>query len=599
MTAITPEQYYQSKTIAYTAELNAVKQRLTTLVIARLTAFIGMALGIYFTTSLAVFIPVLIGVVGFAVFLLFVKMHAKSKGLALHLEQLVKINANELSALKGEYHMFPTGEKHHHLDHPYAYDMDLFGRGSIFQYINRTCTTGGNLLLANGLKSFQTNAETIAQKQEAIRELAEQPDWRQNFQATGELEGSNESERESLLEWIATPVSIVDALSRIALYIIPPLSIAAIVLLSIGTISFGIFLLYLTIPLGLVGRRLKLINEEYGNASEHFTTIKKYAKLLKRIEDQEFKSEWLVKAKLQMKTDGRNASGKINQLSTIIGGLDNRNNAIFALLSNAIGVWDLQYMYRLQQWKNQNQDNIQHWFEAIYEFDASASLAGFAFNHPAFCFPEVGRDQKVLEATGLGHPLLDDAERVNNDFIITKPSDFVIITGANMAGKSTFLRTVGVNLVLAMTGAPVCAKQFSCRPMQLFTSMRTTDSLQKNESYFYTELKRLKFIVEALKEGNELFIILDEILKGTNSKDKESGSKAFVEQLIQLKATGIIATHDLALCKIENDFPDHISNKRFEVEMTADDISFDYKLQSGVCQNMNATYLMKKMGITA
>ena len=202
-----------------------------------------------------------------------------------------------------------------------------------------------------------------------------------------------------------------------------------------------------------------------------------------------------------------------------------------------------------------------------------------------------------MDAKLLGHPLIDPETRVDNDMNLGKPGEFLIITGANMAGKSTFLRTVGVNLILAMNGAPVCAKSYEFVPIPLMTSVRATDSLEDHESYFYAELKRLKMLIDKLKEGKPIFIIVDEMLRGTNSRDKQVGSRKFIEQLIQLKGTGMIATHDLSLGTLADDYPKYARNKRFEVDITDNQLTFDYTLRDGISQNLNATFLMQQMGI--
>ncbi|NOX46905.1 MAG: DNA mismatch repair protein MutS, partial [Chlorobi bacterium] len=220
-----------------------------------------------------------------------------------------------------------------------------------------------------------------------------------------------------------------------------------------------------------------------------------------------------------------------------------------------------------------------------------------SFNNPEAEFPQVKNSDYIFKAEELGHPLIPKVERVDNE-VGVKVKGFSIITGANMAGKSTYLRTIGVNLILGMIGAPVCGRGITISPIQLYTSIRTDDSLQKNESYFYSELKRLKAIIDELKKGTKLFIILDEILRGTNSKDKHAGSEALLKQLIDLKASGIIATHDVALGNLEKSFPEHIKNRCFEVDINGSVLSFDYKLRDGVSKNMNATILMREMGIT-
>ena len=296
-----------------------------------------------------------------------------------------------------------------------------------------------------------------------------------------------------------------------------------------------------------------------------------------------------------MLTEGATASSILKELSGEISSLDQRNNVFFGLIANGFFLWDLRYSYRIEAWMDKFESSLDEWFGAVSYFDSINSLANFNFNHPEYIFPSINDgDSSMIEATELGHPLLNKKKRIDNDLKMSI-EDFFIITGANMAGKSTFLRTVALNLVMANCGLPVCAKSFSYKPIKLISSMRTTDSLQNDESYFFSELKRLKFIVDEI-QTDTYFIILDEILKGTNSKDKAEGSRKFVERLVASNSTGLIATHDLSLCKLSETLP-QIENHYFDAEIVNDELYFDYTFKDGVCQNMNASFLLKKMEI--
>jgi DNA mismatch repair ATPase MutS len=255
-------------------------------------------------------------------------------------------------------------------------------------------------------------------------------------------------------------------------------------------------------------------------------------------------------------------------------------------------------MMRLEQWQQAYNDKLPRWFDALAEIEALASLSAFSYDNPGYVFPDISTDHFVIQAGDACHPLIPSIQRINNQISVTHRGHFNIITGANMAGKSTYLRTIGVNLILALAGAPVCAASFSCYPARIFTSLRTTDSLSTNKSYFYAELLRLKELIDRLNSGEELFILLDEILKGTNSTDKQAGSKALLTQLIGLGAAGFIATHDLELGNLINTFPEDVTNYCFEAEIIGEELHFDYKLKPGIAKNLNATFLMKKMGIT-
>ncbi|MBT8324195.1 MAG: DNA mismatch repair protein MutS, partial [Winogradskyella sp.] len=250
--------------------------------------------------------------------------------------------------------------------------------------------------------------------------------------------------------------------------------------------------------------------------------------------------------------------------------------------------------YQIEKWITTHGHRVEHWFNTVSIFDAYNTLGTYAFNHPKYTFPKILNTDHVIEAKDLGHPLLDEADRISSDLVISK-RQFFIVTGANMAGKSTFLRTVSLHIIMANMGLPVCAKESNYSPTKLITSMRTDDSLDEGSSYFFSELKRLKYIIDHIEDSN-YFVVLDEILKGTNSTDKAIGSRKFVERLIESGATGIIATHDLSLCKIETDF-EAVENYFFDAEIVEDELYFDYKLKKGICQNMNASFLLKKLNI--
>jgi DNA mismatch repair ATPase MutS len=317
------------------------------------------------------------------------------------------------------------------------------------------------------------------------------------------------------------------------------------------------------------------------------------------IEQQKYSSQRMQEQKAALMQGSHSASSAIRELARISNAYDIRLNLLGGFLMNVFLLWDIRQSIRLEKWQKKYKDLLPGWFSVLGEVDACISLAGYSYNNPDFIFPEIlEADDIQIEAEQMGHPLIHVRKRVCNNFSVNGWGDFTILTGANMAGKSTFLRTLGVNMLLASCGAPLCAKTMTITPVMLVTSIHTIDSLADNESYFYAELKRLKMIIDMLKEGRQIFIILDEILKGTNSRDKQSGSRALVEQLVFLDAAGLIATHDLSLGELEARFPKHVRNKCFEVNIEKDQLTYDYLLKNGIAQNMNATILMEKMGIT-
>ncbi len=527
------------------------------------------------------------------------KFHQREKLKLNILSTKIKINQQEINCLNGNYSEFENGKEFINSQHGFSHDIDLFGEKSLFQFLNRTTSSSSKKRFANYLSNYNSKQEEITNRQEAVKEASTKNAWREEFRANGLLFKTKESNINEVANWRASEIALFEniGLWRVILWAVPIFMLVVIVGVSYSLIPAFYLLIASFIPLGITARKLKIINEQHLKISEYLEVLKQHSILSNLIENEKFKSEQLQLIKSALVDNNKSANTEIKELANITQQLDNRSNPVFAILMNALFLWDLQYLLKLKNWLAKNENSLQNWFEAVDEMEVYASLGNFAFNQSEFNYPELSQTH-FFEAEELGHPLLSENSRITSSLTINNLQEFVIITGANMAGKSTFLRAVGINLVLASSGAPVCAKSFSYTPTQLFTSMRTSDSLSDNESYFYSELKRLQTIVEKLKSGEKLFVILDEILKGTNSKDKAEGSKKFVKQLLNYQASGIIATHDLSLCSIKEDFPTQVQTHYFDVEIENDELVFDYKLKEGICSNMNAEFLMKKMGIT-
>ncbi|MBL7763260.1 MAG: hypothetical protein JNL23_07510 [Chitinophagaceae bacterium] len=299
----------------------------------------------------------------------------------------------------------------------------------------------------------------------------------------------------------------------------------------------------------------------------------------------------------QFYTGNKKSSADIKQLKQILDRFDIRLNPLVFIPLNTLLFWDLQQAFALEKWKKQHKEKVGQWFNGLGESESLSSLGNIAFNHPDWCFPAISNEHGKLQTVELGHPLINELKRVNNSFSTAGLNQLALITGSNMAGKSTFLRSVGVNIVLAMMGSPVCAKSFTIYPVKVMSSMRIADNLEESTSTFYAELKKLKSIIEAVNRKEKIFILLDEILRGTNSLDRHTGSKALIKQLIQQQAVGMIATHDLELAKLAAEFPGNIHNYHFDVQVANDELYFDYKLKTGICESLNASILMKKIGI--
>lgn len=587
---MTPIQFYHDQLSVHKATLARVVGRQRLLRMARFITFLLISSGIYmfwgdwmmFTFSLF-FGSLIFG------FLVFKSSDQKEK--RSYLEALILINQTEIDALGGNWHGLDSGDEFKNDDHAFAQDLDLFGRASFFQWLNRSVLAQGKVRLAKLLTS--NDFDHVLEKQLAVQELAKKASWRQEFSANGRLIESKVAEK-TVVKWFAHYAPFVPSYTP---YLVLGMSILSLV--AIGLVVFDLIpaarLIYVFLfGAGLLVKYLKNVARLADDTGRIQDIFERYHSLLYRIETENFESKQLLELQARIHESDKKASEIFKEFSKLLGALDQRNNILFSIPANGFFLRDLWVVRKIDKWIALHGTKVEEWFKVVAEFDALNSFANFAFNHPNYVYPEVLSDEKQLDAIQLGHPLLKSDGRIDNDFKMLN-QQFFIITGANMAGKSTFLRTVGLSVVMANCGLPVCAKSFRYSPIKLITSMRTTDSLSENESYFFSELKRLKRIIDTI-EQEEHFIILDEILKGTNSLDKAKGSQQFVEKLVRTKSTGIIATHDLSLCELEAQLPE-VKNYYFDAEIVNDELYFDYRLKTGVCQNMNASFLLKKMGI--
>ncbi len=585
-----PLEFYTQQKQLFEKELSLINRKLFRLSMIRLVVFLSIVFCVwFFLGNIKVLVPVI--VLEIVLFFYLVSKYSDLKLLKQKKQQLIYINQVEINVIQGDISDLDFGNEFKDPTHFFSYDIDLFGKGSFFQYLNRTTIKTGKEKLVS---IFTSNTiEGIEEKQEAIRELSNKPKWRQNFSATGSLINVDASIK-TIVNWLSLHKSFTPKTMRYLPNVFGVFSLVLFLLSYLDLIPNSVIVTWFFIGLGITGAYIKKINNLYLHANKAKETFKQYHQLLGLIEKEIFISEILQKKQQEIKTEHKKASQIFLEFSKILDAFDQRNNMIIGIFANAFALRDLHHSYKIEQWINIYLEKVEYWFEVIAFFDAENSLANFKFNHPKFAFPSINSGKKTIEAKDLGHPLLPDEKRVTSSVTINK-EEFFIITGANMAGKSTFLRTVSLSIVMANIGLPVCASEFNYSPIKLITSMRTSDSLTEDESYFFSELKRLKFIVDSIEKDN-YFIILDEILKGTNSTDKAIGSRKFVQKLVASNSTGIIATHDLSLCEIANELSE-VKNYYFDAEIINDELHFDYALKIGICKNMNASFLLKKMEI--
>lgn len=586
---MTPLEYYSDRSIKLRSDKYAIKNSLKKLSLLRFGIFLAGFFGVYLTWGNWL---VVTGIVLFeiVIFLILVTKYTNLKLELVFVEKLIQLIENEIGTLTGSDNMFDDGKAYLDSDHFYNQDLDLFGPNSLFSYLNRTTSKQGANRLAHKLN--ENNVEDIDIKQNALRDLASKSEWREEF-TTRALLANPEIPLNNLVKWIVNYKSFSQGYFNWLPKVFGLISAFLIFAFVFDFIPFTPVLVWLILGLGLVGIHVGKTNKLYLNSTKAQEVFRQYSKILKSIEKTQFQSDYLNDLQKHFQTKEISASNEMIEFAKLTDYLGNRNNILLTVILNGFFLWDLIYVYKIETWIAKNRQSFGEWSDLIHEFDALNSMANYVFNHPKMVFPVIN-DDAIISAKELGHPIISEDKNVKNDALIEK-KNFFIITGANMAGKSTFLRTIGLSIVMANNGLPINAKEFKYSPVSLISSMRTSDSLADDESYFFSELKRLKFIVESIKR-QDYFIILDEILKGTNSKDKAEGSYKFVQRLVDSGSTGLIATHDLSLCSIENNYP-QVRNFYFDAEIIKNELHFDYKMKKGVCKNMNASFLLKKMDI--
>ena len=526
-------------------------------------------------------------------FLILVNVFNKHKERRDLLRQLVSVNQTELSCLDHDYHSLPDGSDHADTAHAWSHDLDLFGKGSLFQYLNRTSTPKGNQRLAGMLSNEPGSVSVIRERQQIVTDLKERIDFRQEFSARGRLVEEKAEDFGDISPWLNSSAYIRD--QRWLFYLAILVST-----ITVSTLIWGIFnssmfwflLVILTFNFMVLSPFLMRTNRYQAVISKKHALLAGYAQLLKIIASHSFQHPELSSRCIQAKKGMK----EVRHLSRLLNAFDQRLSMLLGAVFNGLFLFDFIMMHLLERWKEHNQQEILEWIELCGWTDAMVSLSGFAFNHPDFVLPRVGEDQQAIEFHQLGHPLIPHEKRVDNDISIDSEK-VVVITGANMAGKSTFLRSLGVNMVLAYAGCPVCAQKFDFGYMGLYSSMRTADSLKDEESYFLVEIKKLQLIVERMEKGLPLMILLDEVLKGTNTTDKKRGSVGLIQRSLNYPIRCFIATHDLSLGELEAKHKGEVVNYCFESYIKDLELSFDYTMRKGIATNMNAYFLMKQMGI--
>ncbi len=601
---------YERNILKYKAAVGALTNSSNRLSAFRLISFVAavILIVIMLAGGLAggILIVVPIFIIGFG---FLVQRHNQIDNTTKYNTALKEINQDELLRIQSDLSRFPTGQAFNDPNHPYLSDLDIFGKHSIFQLINRTSTESGAALLADWL-SGPAPDEVILKRQRAVQELSARLEWRQEFQASGIVYGHATGDYERLLNWMRIPSKALTHKTKY-LSVIIPLS-----LLSSGALAYFVYQflflgnLFGSFPLiivMLVNSTVlkqavgKVVVETTKNISQNIILLRGFRSLILKVEREKFNSEILRACQRVFVHDNPPASSKIGSLNKILevfqlrGAKHEFNNPFYSIFN---GLWfiDVYLLLLTEKWREINGPSFEAWSSAVSEFEALSSIAGFHYANTSFVFPEITREGSMIRLEKVGHPLINFQGRISNNFSLKDRGEIAIITGSNMAGKSTFLRTIGVNIVLGLMGAPCCASVAQLSNVRVFSSMRTHDSLYEGVSSFYAELKKVEQLLALTSSGYPTFFLLDEMFKGTNSKDRRTGAFSLIKQLKDLGASGIVSTHDLDFAAFAEEVM-VVANYSFNSKLHNDDLVFDYKLVDGLCSDFHASALMKKSGI--
>lgn len=594
------KENYQQCVEKYAAEVTALKRRNNGFITGELVSF-GAILAFVvccFALDGDAKLWVLGAVLSLATYFTIRHFDDKNKERIAHLSALLKVCQDEIKALEGDFTPFDTGTAYQDPRHPYAFDLDVFGKDSLFNRICRTITTGGSDHLAAALSRERPLAqEEIDHLAVLQHELAEEEmEWRIEFLALGEenekkIDSAAVTDAMAKVSAMEVPAWLGTAASLVVGYLLIAGVVATVILSFLGLVSSNVAMGWVMLQFMAVFFVCKhTLDKIDSNGGKLRHQLVAYSQILQLVARRDFRSE---RGK-QMQATLADALPSFAQLEKILKGYDRRGNFLGLFFTDAFLLSDFFLVRSFLKWKNTYMMKMEEWVDIVSGMDAAVSMADFRYNHPeATDATFVDSSEVVFEARNLYHPFLG-AKAVKNDFVI-KDGNYYIVTGANMAGKSTFLRSLGVNYILAMAGMPVFADSLTISRFRLFSSMRTSDDLTHGISYFNAELLRLEQLLRFCKESTSLrtLIVLDEILKGTNSVDKLNGSRLFLEAISKEPVTGVVATHDLELSKMEQE-RDDFHNYCFEIDLGTD-VTYTYKIQRGVAKNQNATFLLNQI----
>lgn len=594
-----PIQVYRERREAFARDLAAARKSSAALSNARLAVFLLAAGAFLAAVFLSAALPAVLALLaGAALFAWLVARHDRVAGAERHAARMEAINAEGIARLEGEWARLPAdGAAFLEADHPYAGDLDCFGPASLFQYLNAAQTRFGRLRLAGLLVRPPRPPEAIRADQTLVRTLAGRLDFRQRLQAAG-LDLHGRENPEPLLAWAEDPADPFDrpALVRLLRFLPAASAISVLVVGFLLHSPLGILVPFL-LHLGVSGWSRRKYGSLLADIAARKADLEAYLDLLRLLESEPLLLPTDRGAPGEGPPEGMLPSERVRRLAAMADWMETRRNPLAHFVVDTLFLWDIQWLWAFRRWKRENGPLLRGWLEAVARAEALSSLAIPAFENPDWAFPEIAEEGPLLESRDMGHPLIHPDRRVANDFALGRPGEIVIITGSNMSGKSTLLRTVGVNLVLAYAGAPVCASSFRCAPLEIRASMRLRDDLDKRISSFYAELLRIKGMVEAAKAGRRILFLVDEIFRGTNSRDRREGAETVLRRLHDLGASGLVSTHDLELARLQEMEPERFRNAHFQESYVDGEIRFDFRLREGVSRTTNAMHLIRMAGL--
>ncbi|GAA4376879.1 MutS-related protein [Hymenobacter koreensis] len=594
---VSPHAVFTDNQATHTAEANRISGRHAAVGWLRVAVFLAGAAGTWWLfradQPAAAFACL---VVSYIVFLLVMRWHSRISYRLRHQQLLALINQEELQRQAGSLRGFDAGQRYADAAHPYTADLDVFGPHSLFQLVSRTTSRLGHDRLASWLQA-PADAVTLRQRQAAVAELAPDVTWSQDWQARARHFPKQSDDPRPFLQWMKAPDFYATRRWILALLLVLPLlALAGIALWFQGYSGWlaGVPLL----AMYAVNYRFRAERDAvFERSMDMYDVLRAYRDQLVSMEERECTAPHLAELRAQLLERGESASAYVSRLARIAQNFSLRWSTLAGFFANTVLMWDFFWMWRLERWKQRLGGSLEAWLDVVAEVEALVSLAATQYANPTWTVPELVESPLTFEAEALAHPLIFSASRVANDFTSVGAGRTALVTGSNMSGKTTFLRTIGVNAVLALAGGPACARRLRVGPMQLFTAMRTQDNLAESTSSFYAELKRLRQLLDLTEAGQPVFFLLDEILKGTNSRDRHDGARGLIRQLHRRPASGLVSTHDLELGDLEQELPGFVTNFSFNSTVEGDDIRFDYRLTPGLCREFNASKLMELMGI--